>query len=528
MKRLTLYIVLPVMALLAAFLFWFTGRVPDSRTEIVVTIPYTENIRGIDTNYYKRWLEEQTGLSIRFNIIRDTQPANYLRSMFSSGYVKSDAFFSILDDGDYTGWNAVIQEFGEKGYILPLNGYIDESVHLNRVFEEFTDYDLRAAITSGDGNIYYLPGLDPSASESNFQVLRLNESWIKKLGLRIPRTTEEFRAVLQAFKDGDPNGNGLADEIPLAGSRDVPGEQIYNFIINAFVYNDPANSRLYMDGGTVRFAPVTDEWREAMQYLNGLYADGLIDPFSYDHNVLTGLANDTWNMLGGFASRSVTDVLFPANAELVNDFIHIAPLAGPGGERNATVRTPLPRPAGVITSACEDPEAVFKLFDLMMSEEAFLIGRYGEENVDWVPAGIVDKDFFGNNATISVINQLQDTVQNKHLCEIGPFFAYPEYVDGVTFASFGANSEYVNARASRLYGQYQPAEYLRPINFNKSISGELEALRTAIDAYTDESTRAFITGDADPFSDAAWAAHLRKYQELGVQGLMDAVTEELP
>ena len=34
----------------------------------------------------------------------------------------------------------------------------------------------------------------------------------------MPTTTEEFRAVLKAFVEGDPNGNGKADEIGLTGA----------------------------------------------------------------------------------------------------------------------------------------------------------------------------------------------------------------------------------------------------------------------------------------------------------------------
>ncbi len=520
-----IYIALPVLALVLVGVIWFVRQPAEPREEIVITMPYTENIRSIDTNYYKLWLEEQTGLSIQFNIIQENQTADYLRAMFSSGYVKSDAFFSMLDGEDYAGWSVVLQEFGEKGYIIPLNDYVEESVYLNKIFDGFAGYDLREAMTSPDGNIYYMPGFDPSIAQSHFQVMWLNESWLKKLDLEIPQTTEELRAVLRAFKTGNPNGNRLADEIPLAGSYDVPGEQIYNFIINAFVYNDPANSRLFIENGTVRFAPMTEEWRAAMRYLNGLYKDGLIDPFSYDHNTFVSLANDEWDMLGGFASQSVTDVLFQSNPELINNFTHIAPLSGPNGARNATARTPLPRPAGVITSACENPEAVFKLFDLMLSEEAFLIGRYGEEGVDWVPGSVNDIDFYGNNAAVKVLNRLQNTVQNKTIGEVGPFFAYPRFSNSVNFSGFEADQGYVNARAYRVYEQYQPEIYINFTNAQKT--DEREALRGPIDDYTTASIRAFITGEEDPSSSEAWLAHLETYRTLGIDRLIASVQEEL-
>jgi putative aldouronate transport system substrate-binding protein len=519
-KLKTLAMIVPLLILLVIGAVYFISRVPEIREEIVISIPYSEYIRNLDTNYYKQWLEEQTGLSIKFNIIYESSSPDYLRSMFASGYVQSDAFFSIFADEDFDEWNAALQEFGEKGYIIPLNGYIDSSVYLNTIFKEFTEYDLRAVMTSVDGNIYYIPGFDPSISESHFQVLWLNQSWLRNLNLRIPQTTGDLRNVLAVFKAQNP------DVIPLAGSHDVPGEQIYNYFINAFVYNDPSNSRLFLDNGSVRFAPMTDEWREAMKYLNGLYADGLIEPFRYDHNAIVTLANSTWNVLGGFASCGITDVLFQSNPDIINDFVHLPPLIGPAGTRSTTVTTPLPRPGAVITANCKNSEAVFKLLDFMLSEEAFLIGRYGEEGLDWARAYQTDIDIYGNKATVRVINQLRNRTQNKHLGELGPFFAYPKYANGVTFSGFRADQEYINARAYRVYDSYKPDEYIRFLQF--ADRPDIQTLRRLIDAYTEESIKAFITGETDPFDDAAWEAHLQKYRELNIDRLINSAAEVLP
>lgn len=42
--------------------------------------------------------------------------------------------------------------------------------------------------------------------------------WLEKLNLSEPKTLDEFYNVLKAFKEKDPNGNGLADEIPFIGA----------------------------------------------------------------------------------------------------------------------------------------------------------------------------------------------------------------------------------------------------------------------------------------------------------------------
>gem|GEM_PF-522724 len=500
---------------------------PTASREIVISMPYSSQIRNIDTNYFKQWLEERTGLSIKFNIIYESLSPSYLRSMFNSGYVKSDALFSFFGDGDPDEINRALEELGEMGHIVPLNAFIGQSTFLAGITERYPEYDLISAMSSADGNIYYMPGYDPSTPESISQVLWLNQSWLKQLSLGIPRTTGDLRDVLHAFKTRDPNANGIADEIPLSGSRDVESEHSYDYIINAFIYNDPANSRFITESGGIRFAPATGEWRDAMKYLNGLYGDGLLSHFQFamGHDSLAAMANDPRGILGGFASKSIIDVIYQSNPEIINDFIHIAPISAPGGAGGAVVRTPAPHPAGIITSSCEDPEAVFRLFDLMLSEEAFIIGRYGEEGVDWERAHISDMDSYGNRATIKVVNMLRNKAQNKHMREMGPFFAYPEYADGVTFM-FEGSHEYINARAYRSYGQFWPAEYIRSIRFEMGAqenAAELRALRGRVDAHTDACIEAFTTGAADPFDDDAWESYLRAYDEIGLAKLIDAV-----
>jgi len=510
--------IIPFLALVIAAFIYFSDRTADTREEIIISIPYSQYIRNIDNNYYKKWLEEQTGLSITFNIVYENYSVDYLRTMFASSYVHSDAFFSFLSDDDLWGYHEVLQEFGEKGYIIPLNDFAEQSVYLNAIFEDYPEYDLRSLMTSPDGNIYFMPTFDPSIPERHFQVMWLNQRWLRDLGLGIPQTTDELRDVLYAF-----NARGMS--IPLAGSHAVLSRQSYHFIINAFVSSDPVNSYLFMENGAVRFAPTTDEWREAMKYLHGLYNDGLINPFGFENYELATLANDPRDILGGFTSRSITDVIFPGNPEIINEFIHVAPIAGPDGARNATITTPLPRPAAVITSSCQNPEAVFRLLDLMLSEEAFLIGRYGEENVDWVRADITDIDFYGNRAAVRVINHLKSRVQNKHINEMGPFFAYPAFADGVTFLAFDTSYEYKNARAYRVYERYKPDEHIRTAIFHNR--PDIQSLRRDIDAYTEESIEAFITGTIDPFDDTAWETHLWRYRELDVNRLINSVAEVL-
>ena len=101
--------------------------------------------------------------------------------------------------------------------LMPLEDLIDTyAPNLTRVLEE--NPLMRQAITASDGHIYAIPQIDISATGRIDFKQWINKKWLDELKLDIPTNYEEFKEVLIAFRDGDPNGNGEKDEIPL-GAR---------------------------------------------------------------------------------------------------------------------------------------------------------------------------------------------------------------------------------------------------------------------------------------------------------------------
>lgn len=501
---------------------------PASSQEVItIGIPANPYIQDVSTNYYKQWLENKSGLKLQFVLLPQDYTAEYLDQMFRSGNIPVDAVFSFPYENDVVSVNSKFQEYGEKGYIVPLNDYINHSTSMGKIFSDFKLYNLRKAMTSPNGNIYYMPGLDASIEEECPQIMWINQSWLTALGLPIPKTLEEFTADLRAFQKNDPNQNDLQDEIPLAGSSDTPSEQSYNFIMNSFLYNDPDNCRLVIQNGNVSFAPFTPEWRESIEYLHDLYQENILDSFQFtlSHQQLVQLANDPRNLLGSFTSSSITDVLLSSSPEIMSNYVRVPPLMGKSGTRYVTVETPLPKPNGIITSSCQNPKAVFRIFELMLSKEAFLIGRYGQENVDWTYAKSGDIDIFGNSAVLRVKNQLRHNVQNKTLLEMGPFFAYPEYTSGIAWNGIESDQEYINARAYSLYRQYQPEEYIKTILLGGNNSSSLMQIQKNIESYTNTNLKKFIQGELNPYDDSQWNTYIQYYNDLGIEQLIPAVQQ---
>ena len=94
--------------------------------------------------------------------------------------------------------------------------------------------DILQATTMADGNIYGFAAYEPETWNLTPNRMFINRAWLDKLGLEVPTTTDELKTVLEAFRDGDPNGNGVQDEIGVYGfAGGSYGENTVDALMNA-------------------------------------------------------------------------------------------------------------------------------------------------------------------------------------------------------------------------------------------------------------------------------------------------------
>ena len=119
-----------------------------------------------------------------------------------------------LPDVILTG-NVDIEEYGvSQGLLVPLEDLIPQ--YMPNYYSRMKMNDADKAMYASDGRIYWIGSL--IAQNINHDGNHyINKAWLDKLGLQVPKTIEELNAVLRAFRDNDPNGNGLKDEIPFSG-----------------------------------------------------------------------------------------------------------------------------------------------------------------------------------------------------------------------------------------------------------------------------------------------------------------------
>jgi len=271
---------------------------------------------------FKR-LENDTNIHIEWENIPDTDYGEKKNLLLASGDLP-DAFYNA-GFSDYE-----LVTYGRDGTILPLEDLIDQyAPNLKKLMEERPD--LKAAITAPDGHIYGLPTWEENELGTNPFFHVINTKWLDALGLKFPETLDEYTEVLLAFKNNDPNGNGIADEIPLSFMHmgwcmDIGG------LFGAFGMPDNLDHRIVRDGKVI-FTAVQPEYKEALTYFHEKwFKQGLVDLESFTQEAPQYLAKGKTPevTLGSFIWWEIEEVVGPDRAQ---DYALVPPLIGPNGHR---------------------------------------------------------------------------------------------------------------------------------------------------------------------------------------------------
>ena len=225
-----------------------------------------ENV-AVDFNklWFYRQIEEQTGVLVEFEEVKDSEWSSAVSLAFARGKMPDLILRGSLD----------VEEYGvTRHQLVPLDDYIRRGM-LPNYAARLEESGLKDQLTASDGHMYQLGFLISQDVNTNGHFF-INRRWLEKLGLEQPRTVEELSDVLRHFRDDDPNGNGLKDEIPLEFTFDDNNTGIYNLFS---FFGLPLNEEyVWLDeGGQVHFAPEEDAFFEAAAWLHRMYEEGLLD-----------------------------------------------------------------------------------------------------------------------------------------------------------------------------------------------------------------------------------------------------------
>lgn len=346
--------------------------------------------------YFYQGMEQQTNIKFDFISVPSTAGEERRQLAFASNELPDLLFMWGLKPTDE-------MKYGSQGMIIPLEELIDEyAPTIKKLLED--NPAIRRSITTPEGHIYALPQVADHPRD-RFYRLFVNGEWLDQLGIsQLPSTTEELYQLLKDFKEKDPNGNGIADEIPLTG-RDKLG---YLRPVLLSYFGHLSNFVEVVDE-KARYVPLEEGFKDYLAFMQKLYKEKLLDNEIFSQNLaqmtakgekgLYGVMANSMPVFGGKEKQVLPDQIL--NNPQMPPLVHTSGTE-PVVPEKATIRTG----AFAISSTNPHPEATIRWLDFLYSEEGYKLAQYGIEGVSYkwsdsdpryveylVPEGMTENDF---------------------------------------------------------------------------------------------------------------------------------------
>ncbi|MBP3361965.1 MAG: extracellular solute-binding protein [Clostridia bacterium] len=499
------------------------GELPVVKDQITLrlAVPSSSMIKDYETNEYTKFLEEKTGINLEFEVLADYQ--NKIQIMLASNTKLPDIIFGgrSFDDN-------VLMKYGcnGTGTIIDLEDYMKNYGYwLDHIYTKSQEPDIEKQLVSADGHRYFMPQVVEQTGNRYPRKAWINKTWLDKLGLEMPETTDDLKEVLRAFVTQDPNGNGKADEIGITGSKDGWGAKPYQFLMNSFIYepHDGAYGAVVGDDGKLMLNYTQPEYKKGLEYIHSLIEEGLFDTLSFtqDNNTLKAIAQQPDNVIGIHVTGS-PDSVFSANPERMYEYAALPPLKGPDGVEYALKMPVTAGISGMITKYCEHPLAAFRLLDFMLSEEATIFSRYGVEGQDWDKATENDKALFeaiGAKPVIVTKKSVFSEAQNSTWGQFCPEFRFAEIADGMAWSGDPFDSEKYKADGLSVYIGKGPEKLIVKLLNTAEESEELAILRSEIKPYVETEVVAIMSGQKE--LESGWNSMQEKLKSMGCERMLE-------
>lgn len=438
-----------------------------------------------------------------------------LKSVASEQKVQSNDMFNrvmqLNNLPDIVGGNGLKEDFnryGMQGKLIPLNSLIERyAPNIQRVLNQKPI--VRSSITAPDGNIYHIPYIPSGIAGRGYYI---RQDWLDNLNLKTPTTVDELYTVLQAFRDRDPNQNGLKDEIPFFNRH---WEEVIRLVV-FFGARSTGSDRYHdfvVENGVVYHPYATDEFRFGIENVAKWYAEGLIDP-----EILTRGSKARTQMLsenlGGFthdwfaSTAGYNDSL--ADSIPGFEFLPFLPPADINGRVMEEHGRALIKPDGwAITASNQHVIETIKYFDFYFSELGRIITNFGVKGLTFdifMAEPRFKKDVL--NSKTSVLNQMM---------AIGAQIPIGFYQD------YNYERQWTNPIAMKGIDAYAAREIIEQPFPGLTLTVDEKAIFDrnwpAIRAYMEEMIKKWITGEADVNAD--WPAYIQTIQDLGFDQVIE-------
>ena len=322
-----------------------------------------------DDNSYTRFLKDDLNIEVVYDWVASSSDFDEKMNLcIGSGTIPE------LMNVNATQYRALLK----YDMIQPLDQYFDDyASDALKGYAESGGEELKKCISNDKGEMMAIPA--PNITAGGINEMWIRQDWLDNLGLEVPRTWDELAAVAEAFVTQDPDGNGEADTIGILG----PGNTDHMNAIGGNQFGlDPLFSSfqsypqywLQDEDGTVKYGSIQPETRTALEKIQKLYTDKLIDTeMLVRNNCQEAILSGKVGIFFGpwWIGYTVSDATLAGEADWRAYF---TPLSEDG-----KYYTHMPDPTStyvVVSKSCKNPEAAIKIINYLIA--------YGK---DWVADG---------------------------------------------------------------------------------------------------------------------------------------------
>lgn len=418
-----------------------------------------------------------------------------------------------------------IQTYADMGGVMDLSGLLEENKDLApNLWGWLQENNIYWDRDPVDGTIW---AIEARLATSNRVLTFVRQDWLDALGLEAPTTTEEFEAMLYAFKE-------RASELPVDdASKVVPYSVSYDVgwraatLIESFIDPNISDREYYINGFDDR--KVTQNGtKEAVRLLNKWYNDGLM----WDNFALYGSGDTTEddNMKAGYVGVFTHNWDYPfrngvdsINANLARNvgpdakYVAIDPFTSSDGSHTKFVPGPVDRKV-FFPLTNDEPLACLLYLDWISDPEHIEYLQIGDEGVTHQVL---------ESGAIQTMAATGDAIMNS-----GMNIDYTITCNGLKLA----DPEKTQLSKAYNYAEIDPEIVAQAdtfaqtdLHFIKNVNvGAIEAEAGIGDTLSSKRDQVFdqaVVAPVDQF-DAVWDEFMEDYLSSGGQDIIDERTEK--
>ncbi len=363
---------LAILLLVFAVSAFAEGEDPMAKYDEMITITTCRSIGDTVQTYIDKKDDVLTD-NIWFNSYRDELGINveYVWTAPSAQYEeKMNAQIAANDLPDFMNVNASqLKQLVDYGMAYDMTEIFEQ--YATPFTMEMMEADMNVALDQAtfDGRLMALPQVNGNRDGANFWWIRFD--WLENLGLEEPKTLDELVAVMYAFAQNDPDGNGENDTFGLGINKELFGSLGLGALCDGLgAYPDG-----WIEGESgIEYGSIQPEVKEALALVSQLYADGVLDR-EFIVKDSTKVNEDIIAGRIGLFSGQHAQAFYPLQDSVVADPEADWRAISIVSDDGSTPKTMIGGSAGsyyVVNVDCEHPEAVMKLYNYFYMKDPAL------------------------------------------------------------------------------------------------------------------------------------------------------------